>query len=76
MSEQYGLSRELAENEVPPEANERLEQARPVDRRGRASGGRASATEEKPGTAERPSEPPVRDARPDLKPPPFEPPNY
>lgn len=75
MSEQY-LSRELAEDELPNEANETLEEARTVHRKPLASGKRARGSEEKPGTEERPSAKPSPGTRPDFKPPPFEPPTY
>jgi hypothetical protein len=76
MTEEHNLSRELADDELPPEPSETLEEARPVHRKPLASGLRASATEEKPGTQDRPREGPARDRRPDLKPPPFEASNY
>jgi hypothetical protein len=76
MSEQYSLSRELAEDELPGDANEALEEARPVHRKPLASGKRASGSEEKPGTEERPSAEPAPAARPQFKTPPFEPPTY
>jgi hypothetical protein len=74
MSEQYGLSRELAQDELPTDANETLEEARPVHRKSLASGRRASGSEEKPGTEERPSAEPAPDTRPEFKTPPFDPP--
>jgi len=76
MSEQYGLSRELAQDELPDDAHETLEEARTVPRKPLASGKRASGSEEKAGTEERPSADPARDTRPEFKPPPFEPPTH
>ena len=73
MSEQYGLSRELAEDELPDYADETLEEARTVDRKPLSSGQRASGTEEKAGTEGRPSTQPTPGKRPEFKAPPFEP---
>jgi len=76
MSDQYGLSRDLSQDELPHDAHEALEEARTVDRKPLASGKRASGTEEKAGTEERPSSDPARDTRPEFKPPPFDAPTH
>jgi hypothetical protein len=73
MAERHDLSRELAEDEVPGEANEDLEEARAVHRRPRVSGRRSGGSEEKAGIEERAGETPAMEARPEIKPPPLEP---
>jgi hypothetical protein len=72
MSERYDLSRDLAGDEVPSVPSEAHDAARPVHRKPVASGGRATASEEKPGTEERPESEPRRNERPDVKAPPLE----
>jgi hypothetical protein len=66
------LSRELADDEVPTEATEQLEEARTLHRRSRTSGRSAGGSEEKAGKVERGREPPTLKDRPALKPPPFQ----
>jgi hypothetical protein len=70
------LSRPLAQNELPSEATEALEQARTVARKPLPPG-RATGMERKAGTAGRPATAPTAKKRPEFKLPPFEPPkNY
>jgi hypothetical protein len=76
MSEQYSLSRELDEDELPDDADESLKEAQTVNRKPLASGQRASGSEEKPGTEERPRPEPAPDTRPEFKAPPFERPTH
>jgi hypothetical protein len=72
MPEQDRLSRELSQDELPAEAKETLEEARPVSRKPLGARRRASGSEEKPGTQGRPSDEPAPDARPGFKTPPFD----
>ena len=76
MSEQYSLSRELAQDELPVDADETLEEARTVPRKPLAAGQRASGSEEKAGTEGRPGTQPTPGKRPEFKAPPFEPTSY
>lgn len=76
MPEKPSLSRELATDELPDDANETLDEARTVHRKPRASGQRASGSEEKAGTEERPGAEPTPGTRPKFKAPPFDPLTY
>jgi hypothetical protein len=71
MSERYGLSRALAEDELPDDATEALEEAGRVDRKP-LPGGRAAGSEERAGTEDRPDSEPVAKRRPAFELPPFE----
>lgn len=71
MSERYSLSRVLAEDELPDDATEALEEANRVDRRP-LPGGRAAGSEERAGTEEKPSTERVARRRPAFELPPYE----
>ena len=58
MPKEKRFSRELREDELPPEANEGLEEASPVHRKGPLRHGRAGGTEERAGFDKRPYTPP------------------
>jgi hypothetical protein len=73
MSEQYGLSRELAEEELSDDSDEGLEEARPTHRKPVASGQRRGGSEEKAGTVEEAGEMTAPEARPAIEPPPLKP---
>ena len=73
MPEQYGLSRELGEEELSDDFHESLEEARPTHRRPIASGQGRGGSEEKAGISEEVGETAAPQAAPPVKPPPLNP---
>jgi hypothetical protein len=71
--EEYRLSRELSEEEVPDHRDEDFEEARAVHRRPLRLGGLAGGSEEKAGTEPRPPTPAALGERPQAEPPPPQP---
>jgi hypothetical protein len=73
MPERESLSRDLADDEIPEDVDETLEEARTTHRKPPTSRLRSGGSEEKEGTEEKPRTVPTPESRTAIKPPPLKP---